>query len=87
MIGVKLLHTMRCPLHRVILLRGRMGPRLLLSTKGMHYGALLIAEFGDGVRYVDIVRRNQRDIVDPDLIYPKQIFAVPRSAKDKTNQN
>ena len=36
---------------------------------------------------MDIVRRNQRDIVDPDLIYPKQIFAVPRSAKDKTNQN
>ena len=43
--------------------------------------------FGDGIRYVDIVRRNQRDIVDPDLIYPKQIFAVPKSAKDKTNRN
>ena len=34
--------------------------------------------YGEGVRYVDIVRRNAGVIADPDLIYPNQIFALPK---------
>ena len=36
------------------------------------------------MRYIDIVRRNIGDIDDPDLIYPNQIFALPKP--DAANQ-
>jgi nucleoid-associated protein YgaU len=34
--------------------------------------------FGDGQRYTEIYQANQGKIRDPDLIYPGQVFAVPR---------
>ena len=75
------------PLTSRDLAKGQNGTPLVVVNKGDALWRIAYRRFGDGIRYVDIVRRNQRDIVDPDLIYPKQIFAVPRSAKDKTNQN
>jgi nucleoid-associated protein YgaU len=36
------------------------------------------SSYGEGIRYVDIVRRNASAIDDPDLIFPNQIFAVPQ---------
>lgn len=33
--------------------------------------------FGTGFRYVDIYRANKAKIVDPDLIYPGQVFDLP----------
>ena len=44
-------------------------------------------QMGKGVRYVDIVRRNKQDIINPDLIYPKQIFAVPQSSATASDKN
>ena len=44
-------------------------------------------QLGEGVKYVDIVRRNKQDITDPDLIYPKQIFAVPQSSAKASDKN
>jgi nucleoid-associated protein YgaU len=44
-------------------------------------------QLGEGVKYVDIVRRNQQDINDPDLIYPKQIFAVPQPSATASDKN
>jgi len=44
-------------------------------------------QLGDGVKYVDIVRRNRQDISDPNLIYPKQIFAVPNATSPIAGQN
>ena len=32
---------------------------------------------GEGIRYVEIYQANQSQIVDPDLIYPGQVFSVP----------
>ena len=75
------------PLTSRDLAKGQNGTPLVVVNKGDALWRIAYRRFGDGIRYVDIVRRNQRDILDPDLIYPKQIFAVPRSAKDKTNQN
>jgi LysM repeat protein len=75
------------PLTSRDLAKGQSGTPLVVVNKGDALWRIAYRRFGDGIRYVDIVRRNQGDIVDPDLIYPKQIFAVPRSAKDKTNQN
>lgn len=34
--------------------------------------------YGEGLRYTEIYRANQGQIIDPDLIYPGQIFAVPQ---------
>ena len=35
------------------------------------------SSYGEGVRFVDIVRRNAGAISDPDLIFPNQIFTIP----------
>ncbi len=83
----KIIANYTLPLTSRDLAKGQNGTPLVVVNKGDALWRIAYRRFGDGIRYVDIVRRNQRDIVDPDLIYPKQIFAVPRSAKDKTNQN
>ena len=83
----KIIANYSLPLTSRDLAKGQNGTPLVVVNKGDALWRIAYRRFGDGIRYVDIVRRNQRDIVDPDLIYPKQIFAVPRSAKDKTNQN
>ena len=83
----KIIANYTLPLTSRDLAKGQNGTPLVVVNKGDALWRIAYRRFGDGIRYVDIVRRNQRDIVDPDLIYPKQIFAVPKSAKDKTNQN
>ncbi len=75
------------PLTSRDLAKGQNGTPLVVVNKGDALWRIAYRRFGDGIRYVDIVRRNQRDIVDPDLIYPKQIFAVPKSKRDATNPN
>ena len=75
------------PLTSRDLAKGQNGTRLVVVNKGDALWRIAYRQLGDGIRYVDIVRRNQRDIVDPNLIYPKQIFAVPKSATDGTTQN
>ena len=75
------------PLSSRDLAKGQNGTPLVVVNKGDALWRIAYRQFGDGIRYVDIVRRNQGDIVDPDLIYPKQIFAVPKSARDAANQN
>lgn len=35
--------------------------------------------YGEGLRYTEIYRANQRQIRDPNLIYPGQVFAVPEN--------
>ena len=34
--------------------------------------------FGDGVLYVQLFEANRDKIRDPDLIYPGQVFTIPR---------
>ena len=83
----KIIANYTLPLTSRDLAKGQNGTPLVVVNKGDALWRIAYRRFGDGIRYVDIVRRNRRDIVDPDLIYPKQIFAVPKSAKDATNQN
>ena len=75
------------PIKSLDLLKGKDGSPLIVINKGDALWRIAYRRFGDGVRYVDIVRRNQMDIVDPDLIYPKQIFVVPKNAPDAENKN
>ncbi len=71
------------PLTSRDLAKGQNGSPLVVVNKGDALWRIAYRQFGYGIKYVDIVRRNQSDIVNPDLIYPKQIFAVPKSKKDK----
>jgi nucleoid-associated protein YgaU len=44
---------------------------------GFTLWAIAEANFGDGVRYVQVFEANRDKIRDPNLIYPGQVFTVP----------
>ena len=54
------------------------GSEMVVINRGDALWRIAYRSYGEGVRYVDIVRRNLGSIVDPDLIYPNQIFALPK---------
>jgi nucleoid-associated protein YgaU len=62
------------------LAKGQDGSPLIVVNKGDMLWRIAYHQLGEGIKYVDIVRRNEQDIINPDLIYPKQIFAVPQSS-------
>ena len=69
------------------LAKGQDGSPLVVVNKGDMLWHIAYQQMGKGVRYVDIVRRNKQDIINPDLIYPKQIFAVPQSSATASDKN
>ena len=69
------------------LAKGQDGSPLVVVKKGDMLWRIAYHQLGEGVKYVDIVRRNKQDITDPDLIYPKQIFAVPQSSATASDKN
>ena len=69
------------PLKSHDLAKAKDGSPLVVVNKGDALWRIAYRSLGEGVRYVDIVRRNHGDITNPDLIYPKQIFAVPKSGQ------
>ena len=69
------------------LAKGQDGSPLVVVNKGDMLWRIAYHQLGEGVKYVDIVRRNQQDIADPDLIFPKQIFAVPQSSVTASDKN
>ena len=69
------------------LAKGHDGSPLVVVNKGDMLWRIAYHQLGEGVKYVDIVRRNKQDIADPDLIYPKQIFAVPQSSATASDKN
>ena len=69
------------------LAKGQDGSPLIVVNKGDMLWRIAYHQLGEGVKYVDIVRRNQQDIADPDLIYPKQIFAVPKTSASAADKN
>ncbi len=54
------------------------GSEMVVINKGDALWRVAYRSYGEGVRYVDIVRRNAGAIADPNLIYPNQIFALPK---------
>lgn len=54
------------------------GSKMVVVNKGDALWRIAYRSYGEGVRYVDIVRRNAANIDDPDMIYPNQIFALPK---------
>ena len=69
------------------LAKGQDGSPLVVVNKGDMLWRIAYHQLGEGVKYVDIVRRNPQDITDPDLIFPKQIFAVPQSSAMASDKN
>ena len=69
------------------LAKGQDGSPLVVVNKGDMLWRIAYHQLGEGVKYVDIVRRNKHDITNPDLIYPKQIFAVPKSSAPASDKN
>ena len=69
------------------LAKGQDGSPLVVVNKGDMLWRIAYHQLGEGVKYVDIVRRNKHDIANPDLIYPKQIFVVPKSSPTASDKN
>ena len=57
--------------------RGLDGSRMVVVQRGDALWRIAYSSYGEGVRFVDIVRRNAGTINDPDLIFPNQIFTIP----------
>lgn len=53
------------------------GATVITVQRGFTLWGIAEANFGDGIRYVQIFEENRDLIRDPDLIFPGQIFALP----------
>lgn len=52
-------------------------PVSITVQPGLTLWAIAEANFGEGIRYVQVYEANKDKITDPDLIYPGQVFTVP----------
>ena len=57
------------------------GPQALVVQPGNTLWGMSKQEYGDGLRYMRIFEANRDQIRNPDLIYPGQVFVVPRAAE------
>ena len=46
---------------------------------GLTLWAIAQENFGDGVMYVEVYAANKDKIRNPDLIYPGQVFTIPKA--------
>ena len=58
------------------------GSEMVIIRKGDMLWRIAYRTYGRGIRYLDIVKRNARQINNPDLIYPAQVFALPETGKN-----
>lgn len=56
------------------------GPITVTVQPGFTLWQIARENFGDGVMYVQVFEANRDKIRDPDLIYPGQVFTVPKAA-------
>ena len=71
--------TYQLPVTTRDLSQGLDGSRMVIVQRGDALWRIAYSSYGEGIRYVDIVRRNAAAIDDPDLIFPNQIFALPQT--------
>ncbi|MDG3040036.1 LysM peptidoglycan-binding domain-containing protein [Roseicyclus marinus] len=58
------------------------GATVITVQQGFTLWGIAEANFGEGIRYVQIFEENRDRIRDPDLIFPGQIFALPDLPRD-----
>ena len=54
----------------------------MIVQKGDALWNIAYQRLGVGNRYIDIVNLNKNKIINPDLIYPKQLFIIPNQVMD-----
>ena len=59
------------------------GSEMVIIRKGDMLWRIAYRTYGSGIRYLDILKRNARQIDNPDLIYPAQVFALPDAGDTK----
>ena len=67
----------RLPVASRDLSQGMDGSKMVIVQQGDALWRIAYQSYGEGIKYVDIVRRNAAAINNPDLIFPNQIFAIP----------
>ena len=73
----RIVATYELPVETRDLSQGLDGSKLVIVQQGDALWRIAYRSYGEGIKYVDIVRRNAAAIDDPDLIFPNQIFAIP----------
>ena len=58
------------------------GKTFVVVQKGDVLWNIAYQRLGVGNRYIDIVKLNKNKIINPDLIYPKQLFIIPKQVMD-----
>ena len=58
------------------------GKTFVVVQKGDALWNIAYQRLGVGNRYIDIVKLNKNKIINPDLIYPKQLFIIPKQVMD-----
>ena len=61
------------------------GNTFVIIQKGDALWNIAFDRLGLGNRYVDIVKLNKDKINNPDLIYPKQLFVIPKQIENNKN--
>ena len=74
----KVIATARIRMSKAQLDASALGEGLVVVQKGDALWRIAFRAYGKGVRYIDIYQSNKDKIRDPDLIYPDQIFIVPK---------
>ena len=74
----KVIATARIRMSKAQLDASALGQGLVVVQKGDALWRIAFRAYGKGVRYIDIFQSNKDKIRDPDLIYPDQIFIVPK---------
>ena len=66
-----------CPLTREQLASAELPAGHIAIEPGQNLWTIARQAYGQGIRYTVIYQANRREIRDPDLIYPGQVFALP----------
>ena len=62
-------------------------PRVFTVKRGDNLWRIARGYYGRGIRYTMIFEANKDQIRDPDLIYPDQVFLIPRRVEGETASN
>ena len=57
--------------------KGKDGSKMVVVNKGDALWRIAYRVYGKGIKYLDIVSKNK--IINPDLIFPSEVFVVPKS--------
>ena len=56
--------------------KGKDGSKMVVVNKGDALWRIAYRVYGKGIKYLDIVSKNK--IINPDLIFPSEVFVVPK---------